>query len=314
MADTKISALTAATTPLAGTEVLPIVQSSTTKQVSIANVTAGRSVNMAKLGLASTGTPTYEIDGSVQGADASYKLAVYGSGVAPYVRMQRARGTVASPTAIGAGGFMGNVLFDGYDGTNMVSSARIHALQAGTVSTGIVQGAIVTSTANSSGTLTEVTRADQNQDFKITTGNVIQGTAAKGFNFTANTSAAGMTSQLLNYYEEGTWTPVITALSGSYTTVDSQAGYYTKIGRLVYVNAVFRVVTKGTGTVGAKISGLPFTVATIRSTGSATNGSNVNACSLYIPTGNTYIEMYKYDGTDPIVDNYTFFLTAFYLA
>jgi len=44
MADVKISGLPASTTPLAGTEVLPIVQSGTTKQVSIANVTAGRSV------------------------------------------------------------------------------------------------------------------------------------------------------------------------------------------------------------------------------------------------------------------------------
>ena len=44
MADKKISALTAASTPLAGTEVLPIVQSSATKQVSIANITAGRDV------------------------------------------------------------------------------------------------------------------------------------------------------------------------------------------------------------------------------------------------------------------------------
>jgi hypothetical protein len=40
MADKKISALTAATTPLAGTEVLPIVQSGTTVKASIANVQA----------------------------------------------------------------------------------------------------------------------------------------------------------------------------------------------------------------------------------------------------------------------------------
>ena len=49
MADLKISALTASTTPLAGTEVLPIVQSSTTKQVSVANLTAGRAVSMLSL-------------------------------------------------------------------------------------------------------------------------------------------------------------------------------------------------------------------------------------------------------------------------
>jgi len=46
MADTKISALPASTVPLAGTEVLPIVQGSTTKQVSVANLTAGRSVSV----------------------------------------------------------------------------------------------------------------------------------------------------------------------------------------------------------------------------------------------------------------------------
>lgn len=51
MADTKISALTAATTPLAGTEVLPIVQSGVTKQVSVADLTAGRAVSAASLTL-----------------------------------------------------------------------------------------------------------------------------------------------------------------------------------------------------------------------------------------------------------------------
>lgn len=44
MADLKISALPSATTPVAGTEVLPIVQSSTTKKVSINDLTAGRAV------------------------------------------------------------------------------------------------------------------------------------------------------------------------------------------------------------------------------------------------------------------------------
>jgi hypothetical protein len=51
MADTKISALPASTVPLAGTEVLPIVQSSTTKQVSVANLTAGRAISATQLTL-----------------------------------------------------------------------------------------------------------------------------------------------------------------------------------------------------------------------------------------------------------------------
>ena len=44
MANTKISALTSATTPLAGTEVLPIVQSSSTVKVSVSNLTVARDV------------------------------------------------------------------------------------------------------------------------------------------------------------------------------------------------------------------------------------------------------------------------------
>lgn len=45
MADSKISALTSATTPLAGTEVVPLVQSSTTKKVAVSDLTAGRAVS-----------------------------------------------------------------------------------------------------------------------------------------------------------------------------------------------------------------------------------------------------------------------------
>jgi hypothetical protein len=51
MANTKISALPASTTPLAGTEVLPIVQSSATKKVSVADLTAGRAISATQLTL-----------------------------------------------------------------------------------------------------------------------------------------------------------------------------------------------------------------------------------------------------------------------
>jgi hypothetical protein len=51
MADTKISALTAATTPLAGTEVLPIVQSGATVKVAVSDLTAGRAISATQLTL-----------------------------------------------------------------------------------------------------------------------------------------------------------------------------------------------------------------------------------------------------------------------
>jgi hypothetical protein len=53
MADKKISALTAAALPLAGTEVLPIVQSGATVKVAVSDLTAGRSISVS--GLTNTG-------------------------------------------------------------------------------------------------------------------------------------------------------------------------------------------------------------------------------------------------------------------
>jgi hypothetical protein len=66
MADLKISQLTASTTPLAGTEVLPIVQSGTTKQVSVANLTAGRTVSGTtfRSGDGSQSAPAYSFTSS----------------------------------------------------------------------------------------------------------------------------------------------------------------------------------------------------------------------------------------------------------
>lgn len=61
MADAKISALTAATTPLAGTEVLPIVQSGTTKKVAVSSLTAGRAVSTGVLTVVNGTNPYIEM-------------------------------------------------------------------------------------------------------------------------------------------------------------------------------------------------------------------------------------------------------------
>ena len=62
MSNSKISALTSATTPLAGTETLPIVQSSITTKVTVASLTAGRAVTTGILNVTSgtnAGTITF---------------------------------------------------------------------------------------------------------------------------------------------------------------------------------------------------------------------------------------------------------------
>jgi len=58
MPDLKISQLTAATTPLAGTEVLPIVQSSSTVKVSVDNLTTGKTISSIGYQLGSGGIIT----------------------------------------------------------------------------------------------------------------------------------------------------------------------------------------------------------------------------------------------------------------
>lgn len=68
MADVKISGLPASTTPLAGTEVLPIVQSGVTKKVSVADLTTGRAISATSV-TASTGN--FVVGTSGQGIDFS---------------------------------------------------------------------------------------------------------------------------------------------------------------------------------------------------------------------------------------------------
>jgi hypothetical protein len=67
MADLKISQLPAATTPVAGTEVLPIVQTGTTSQVSIANLTAGRSVAASDITVTTALATTFDTNVAAAG-------------------------------------------------------------------------------------------------------------------------------------------------------------------------------------------------------------------------------------------------------
>jgi hypothetical protein len=90
MADLKISQLPAATVPLAGTEVLPIVQSGTTKQVTVDNLTTGKTVtattvnattfdtNVAAAGVTLAGT-TLAADGT--DSNISLTLTPKGTGI-----------------------------------------------------------------------------------------------------------------------------------------------------------------------------------------------------------------------------------------
>lgn len=69
MADKKISQLTPSTTPLAGTEVLPIVQSGSTVKVAVSDLTAGRAISATSV-TTSGGSLRTQASGSTAIADA----------------------------------------------------------------------------------------------------------------------------------------------------------------------------------------------------------------------------------------------------
>ena len=94
-------------------------------------------------------------------------------------------------------------------------------------------------------------------------GNIVMA-SGKGIDFSATANGSGTTtSEVLDDYEEGTWTPTIvgasTAGAGTYT---AQEGYYTKVGNLVTFNA-YIAWTAHTGTGNTNFGGLPFTSKTI---------------------------------------------------
>ena len=106
-------------------------------------------------------------------------------------------------------------------------------------------------------------------------GNVIIGTAGKGIDFSSDPSAPGMTSELLDDYEEGTWTPTLTTMGTDFTSVTYDAfrgGKYTKIGNVVHVQCFMRTdaVTVGAASGQVAIGGLPFVAGA--STGGTLNG------------------------------------------
>ena len=121
-------------------------------------------------------------------------------------------------------------------------------------------------------------------DVTLSTGNLVIGTSGKGIDFSA-TSGTG-TSELLDDYEEGTWTPSI----GGSATYTARTGTYTKVGRLVSIQGDITINVIGSGSIYT-ISGLPFTAGASQSgsVGSFTslNTGNIVFISCYVDSGTT---------------------------
>lgn len=134
-------------------------------------------------------------------------------------------------------------------------------------------------------------------DQTILNGNLVIGTAGNGVDFAITSQGTGtMTSELLDDYEEGGFTP--TDASGAGLVFVAATGRYTKIGRLVCV----QIQAQYPGTVDASpavIGGLPFAAAsTPIAQGAAwgfTNGSGAE--QIVLSANGTSISIYNETGS-----------------
>ena len=242
MANAKISALTSATTPLAGTEVLPIVQSGATKKVSIENVTAGRTVNVKYLAVNTTLKTWFASSVPIQ----------FGIG-----GVLEARDNIAQFSAWATNAYINTAGNDIY-----IDAGEASRLEQ---SNGLFRWKTAPSgSAGAACTFTnrmELANATGNLDLK--TGNLVV-SSGKGIDFSA-TAGTG-TSELLADYEEGTFTPTYVPAAGAFTSITynaTTAATYTKVGRAVHVVITLRTtaLVVGTASGAVTIGGLPFTSA-----------------------------------------------------
>ena len=111
-------------------------------------------------------------------------------------------------------------------------------------------------TGDTTGNLT-IQSAGTNVATFTTAGNLNLQVSNAGISFN-NSSAVGAAT--LNDYETGTFTPVLSAASGTVTaTYTSRYGFYTKIGNLVYISLRIIINTVSGGSGALQITGLPFT-------------------------------------------------------
>jgi hypothetical protein len=143
----------------------------------------------------------------------------------------------------------------------------------------------------------------------VSTGNLVIGTSGKGIDFSAATpDGTGTTgSEVLDDYEEGTWTPGLMTAAVNLSSVTYHTGVnggrYTKIGSRVFLTGTLytTAVTKGSATGNVGINGLPFTPATSSLGQNGMESATIsevdgwvtnNPDGMRIEHGSTYIRMF----------------------
>ena len=141
-------------------------------------------------------------------------------------------------------------------------------------------------------------------DVSILDGDLIIGTAGHGIDFSAQTANAGMTNELLDHYEEGTWDPAFNTSNSNWSGGISAAnGNYVRVGKLAYIFG--RVSWSSTGGTGnLQITNVPFAMehgSDYDAQISVGYRENIGYPRLHTSLSNTSdrINLHLVDGTSP---------------
>ena len=148
---------------------------------------------------------------------------------------------------------------------------------------------------------------DTDGDLTIVDGN-LSVASGHGIDFSATSDGSGMTSELLDDYEEGYFVPTLDAPNQSSTGFVHfhNHGYYTKVGNIVNVTVYIQGYASSNASGGSnddiKIIGLPFAPAVLPGSGSSNRHAanwtfgttykvEVDRLEGYTYGGNTYIDL-----------------------
>ena len=149
---------------------------------------------------------------------------------------------------------------------------------------------------------------ESNGNFTIENGNlVLANNSGIDFSATADGSGATNINELLDDYEEGTFTPIIETGGSVHTyAADGQIGNYIKIGNMVYVQFFIQVATT-TNTGGASVfrmGQLPFQSQAAARFIVGVNGVNFDASAYkfdgYLASSDQVRIIYEYDNSSNV--------------
>ena len=282
MSNVKISALPAATTPLTGTELVPLVQSGVTSQVAVSNIKTapagsntqvqfnnagafgasasltwdGTSLTATKFSGALNGTvgATTPSTGAFTTLSASSTVSAAGSTT---IDSSGNLGVgTTTPSTWGALAVRKAVAVLGRSVSGSFSDAS-----TGTMEIAHAAGYVALDTESGSTALRIAQAGTVNGQFNQYGLGIGSGVPSSGMGITfPATQSASTDANTLDDYEEGTWTPVLAdAASGGNTfTMVTQNGLYTKIGNVVTVYYRATWSSKGSASGVIRLRGFPF--------------------------------------------------------